>query len=320
MVLRRHHRDHHRRLGLAEQLCHHRAKLADRFLEPRGRDWRGPVPEALHRRQIGRGQIGMIEQHVDQRRRQEGVGRPVTFGEGQEFADVGIGHDHDFTAMCHDREGQHPGGVGERRHREIDRATLERIAHQGERGHRLEIAARQHHALRVARRAAGAGEHREVADRLRLKPTVGNIRQPLVERRCERLFGIQADKLLHLGQLPTQIVDQIDELRMEEQRGTIEIIENIGVLGRLVARVDRAPDRPGTRDGEDAAEGEGIVTRQDRDMLAGRDAGAVQRVRDAVGQRLHLRIGQALAVHCQAGGVGAQRRPLVEPVDQPHQS
>ena len=124
VVGRRHHRDHHRRLGLAEQLRHHRADPVQRLLEPGRRHRRGAVPEALQRaRGPSRRAPSCAEHHVDQRRRQERVGDPVPLDQREEPADVGRAHDHDLAAERQDREAQHAGGVGQRREREVDRAA-----------------------------------------------------------------------------------------------------------------------------------------------------------------------------------------------------
>ena len=81
--------------------------------------------------------------------------------------EVGLRHHHDLAAARHHREAQHTGRVGQRREREVDRPALERVAHQGQRRHRLEVAAGEHHALGRARRTTGADDHRDVVDRRR---------------------------------------------------------------------------------------------------------------------------------------------------------
>ena len=126
VVGRRHRRDHHRRLGLPEQLRHHRTDRTDRLLQPSCRDRRRAVPEALQRDQVGARQVVVAEQHVDQRRRQERVRDPVPLDQLQEVGEVGLRHHHDLAAARHHREAEHPGGVGQRRQREIDRAAVER--------------------------------------------------------------------------------------------------------------------------------------------------------------------------------------------------
>src|ERR1017187_7427828 len=77
MVLRGQGRDHHRGFGLAEQLAHHRPDLLQCLLQAaRGHRSRA-VPQALQRGQVRGGQAVMVEEHVDQGRRQERVRDPV---------------------------------------------------------------------------------------------------------------------------------------------------------------------------------------------------------------------------------------------------
>jgi hypothetical protein len=103
------------------------------------------------------------EQHVDERRREEGVGDVVPPDQLQELAEVRGGHDDDLAAQRHDGETEYAGRVGERGEGEIHRPLAERVAHQRERRHGLQVAAGQHHALGPARGAAGADDHGEVA-------------------------------------------------------------------------------------------------------------------------------------------------------------
>ena len=165
----REHRDHHRRLALAEQLRHHGP---DRPRAPprAGRSTSAPRrtrSTAARRGRCVRSAV-VAEQHVDQRRRQERVRDPLLLDERQEAAEVGSAHDDDPPAERHHREAQDAGGVRQRREREVRRAARERVAHQRQRGHRLEVARREHHALGQPGRAARPDEHREVVRRLGL--------------------------------------------------------------------------------------------------------------------------------------------------------
>ena len=126
-------------------------------------------------------ELGMIEQHVDHGRRQEGVRDAVALDQIEKLGDVGVMHDDDATAERHDRETQHAGRVGQRREREVDRTALERIAHQRQCRHGLDVAARQHDPLRLAGGAPGAGNHREIVDSLALIMPVGEVSEPAVE-------------------------------------------------------------------------------------------------------------------------------------------
>ncbi|MET4788994.1 hypothetical protein ABIF64_001172 [Bradyrhizobium japonicum] len=104
-------------------------------------------------------------------------------------------------------ETQHAGRVGQRRKREVDRAALERIAHQRQCRHRLDVAARQHDPLRLAGGAAGARDHREIVDRLALIVVVRKTGEPALERGREGQLGIEADDGAQLWQLCTHRLD-----------------------------------------------------------------------------------------------------------------
>ena len=138
------------------------------LLQAAGRHRRRAVPQALQVSQVGPGQARVVEQHVDQRRRQERVGHRVLLDQRQELGQVRLGHDDDLAAERHDREAQHAGRVGQRGQGEVARARPERVAHQRQRRHRLDVAAGEHDALRPAGGTPGADEHDHVAGRLGL--------------------------------------------------------------------------------------------------------------------------------------------------------
>jgi hypothetical protein len=181
VLARRHHRNHHRRLGLAEELRHDGADLLQRLFEPRGRHRGGAVPEALQRIEPRGRQLRVLQQHVDERGRQEGVGDAVLLDEPEELAQLGPGHDHHLPAQRHHRQAQHAGRVRERRQREVGGPALEGVAHQGQRRHRLEVAPRQHHALGLAGGAAGAGDHGHVVDHGNVDGGVACTVEPLLQ-------------------------------------------------------------------------------------------------------------------------------------------
>ncbi len=83
----------------------------------------------------------------------------------------GCGHDHDLAAAGQDREAQHAGRVGQRRQGEVHRAAVERVAHQRDRRHRLEVAVGEHHALGPPGGAAGADQGDDVVRRRRPRRT-----------------------------------------------------------------------------------------------------------------------------------------------------
>lgn len=174
VIGRRERRHHHRRLGLSEQLCH-RADPFERFGETLGRNRRGAVPEALQRIETGGRQVRMIEQHVDHRRRQKRVRDAFALDRRKKRADVGVAHHDDRPAQRQDGQTKHAGRMRQRRERQIDRPPVERIAHQRECRHRLQVPLRQHHALRHAGRTARARQHRDVGRRLAFERGVRQI-------------------------------------------------------------------------------------------------------------------------------------------------
>ena len=199
VLLWRHGRDHHRRLGLAKQLTEHRTDPADHLLKPGHRHGGSSVPEALQRRQVFRRQVGVPEQHVDKGWWQEGVRNPVLLDQREELGKVGPGHDDDLTPERHDREAEHARRVGEWRERQVHRPSLERIAHQGERRHRFDVPAGQHDPLGLARRPACARNHDDVVGRIGLPGFGAHLAQPLIERHGKRDGGVQANQRRELG-------------------------------------------------------------------------------------------------------------------------
>ena len=202
----------------------------------------------------------------------------LALDQGDELADVGLGHHDDAPAERHHREAQHARGVGERGEREVRGAAAERIAHQRQRGHRLEVAAGEHHALRQPGRAAGADEHRQVVLGLGTAPR--GLAEPVVEL-------VEADLDPHV-----ELLDHRRVGRVVDQALTVEQLEQRAVLGHLVARVDRAPHRAAAGDAEHARERDGVVRAEDPDLGAGLDAVARERARDAVAEVLYVAVGQ----------------------------
>ena len=201
MIPRRHGRDHHRRLGLAEQLRHHRPDLVDRLFQARHGYRRRAVPEALQRASVGCGELGILQEHVDQGWRQERMGDATALNEIEKLGEIGFRHNDDPPPERQDRETQDAGGVGERRQSEIDRAAFERIAHQRERGHRLQIAPRKHDAFGLAGGAAGARDHRDVVHGRDLERLIADAIEPRIQRWREGHRLVEADEKRQLGQV-----------------------------------------------------------------------------------------------------------------------
>ena len=318
MLLRGHGRDHHRRLGLAEELTHHRADSCQRLFEPCRRHGRRAIPEALQRREVGRRHCGIFEQHVNEGRRKEGVGHPPVSDEPQELAKVGLRHDDDAAAESHHRQAENARRVGEGREREIDRPAVERIAHQRQRRHRLEVAARQHHAFRLPGRPPCAGDHGDIVERRDVHRIVGRAFEPARERRRGRGRPVQANQDRELRQVGDHALDQRFIGAVKDERPAVEGVEDIAVLLGFVARIDRTPHCRGARDPENAGESDRIVARQNGDLVARRNSGSSQGARHAIGVTLDLGIGKSRVSRREARRVFAERSALVEIVGEPH--
>jgi hypothetical protein len=240
------------------------------------------------------------------------------FDEPQELAYIRPRHDDDAAAKRHDRQAQHARRMGQRREREIGRTPVERIAHKRERRHRFEVAAREHHALGLPRRAASARDHDDVVDRRDLDEIFTLAAQPFLQRRGEGGAVVEADERGELRQVRNHALDQRLIGAMEDQRAAVESVKHIAVLGSLVPRIDRTPDGARARQPENASEGDRMVAREHSDFLAGFDPRRLQRPRHAIGQLLDLRIGEVRLARREARRIRAERRALVEIVDQSH--
>src|SRR6185437_16363257 len=88
----------------------------------------------------------------------------------------------------------------------------------------------------------------------------------------------------------------------------------------LVARVDRAPDRPGAADPEHTGERRRVIRRQDGDPVPWPHPPGGQGSRDGATEVANFRIRAADTVRREAGRAGVERRALVEIVDQSHRA
>ena len=242
----------------------------------------------------------------------------MALDEREEVTQVRFGHDDDSPAQCHHRQAQHTGRMGERRQRQVAGPAAEGIAHEREGRHGLQVAAGEHHALGPAGGAAGAGDHGHVVGRRNVDGLVGQALQPFVHGRGEGLLLVQAHHGAQLRKLRAHLLHHGCVVAVEDQAGAVEGIEHIGVLARLVARVDGAPHAARARNAEHGGEGMRIVARQHRHLVAGPDAGALQAARHAPAQALHLRIAQVALAHREARRIGAQLGALVQVVDEAH--
>ena len=171
---RRHPGEREAGLGLAVRLADHRPELLHTLDQLLGRDRRGGGDQVAQRARVGLGEAWVGEQDVDQRRRQEQRRHPMQLDQLQQSIDVRRVHEHGRPAELEVREHDHPGGVRDRRDREVDRRTVELPARRPrERRHQHELvrALRQ---LRGSRRAAGRALEAEAVGRhLVVEPGTG---------------------------------------------------------------------------------------------------------------------------------------------------
>ncbi len=66
-----------------------------------------PYQKQLQRGQVGAVELGGVQHHVDQRRRQERVADPVPLDQAEERADVRRPHHDDLAAEGEHREAEH---------------------------------------------------------------------------------------------------------------------------------------------------------------------------------------------------------------------
>ena len=236
----------------------------------------------------------------------------------QELAEIRLGHDDDSAAKGHDRQAENARRVSERRQREIDRPSLEWIAHEGQRGHRLEIAARQHHAFRLPRRASGAGDHGDIVERRDIHRIFAHALEPAFQRGRDQGGSVDADEDRKLRQVRDHALDQRFIRAVKDQSAAVEGVENEAVLLRFVTRIDRTPDGGRARDPENAGEGDRIVARQHGDLVSWRNSRSLKRARDAIRVTLDFGVGEVRIAGREARRVLAERGALVEIVDQPH--
>src|SRR5258707_14176162 len=115
-----------------------------------------------------------------------------------------------------------------------------------------------------------------------------------------------------------KFVDHRREAAVKQQQAAIKRIEDELVFGRLVAWIDRTPDRSGARNAEYAGKGDRIVAGQDRDFLPGGNAGIGESTCDPITKALHVTIAQVLSIHGQAWSINTKRRAFIQIVDKPH--
>ncbi|MET4788995.1 hypothetical protein ABIF64_001173 [Bradyrhizobium japonicum] len=105
---------------------------------------------------------------------------------------------------------------------------------------------------------------------------------------------------------------------MKQQQAAVELLEDKPIFGRLVTRIDRAPDRARAGNAEHAGKRDRIVAGKDCDLLAGSNPRSREPARDAVAQQLHVAIAEVASIHGEARRVGAERGTFVQVIDEAH--
>ena len=316
VILGRKERAEHRRLGLTVGLGQHRAEHLDRLDELVDRHRRRGIDEMLERAVVVFAHVGMGEKDVDQGRRHVDVRHAMRLDRGQDG--VGIGGAHEDVGAA---EGQHwkradAGGVGHRRHHQMDRRRLDRHAGPEDRVHGLDHPVGELHALGAAGGAARADQDGDVVRR------IGQVRRAAVvlgEPGAE-LRPIEADDGLDLGAGLADASEVALEARVIEQEGDVGVIEDVEVLLERIARIDRRPDQPGALDAEQGGIGHGMVGAVDCDLVARLQACGQQAESDAMGGGAHIGIAPAARAVMQAVPLGIEICAAVEIIDQPHVS
>ncbi|CAM5693007.1 hypothetical protein STENM223S_09795 [Streptomyces tendae] len=102
------------RLGLAVQAVQHRSQQLGRLPQPGRCGGGAAVADAGQAGQVGVGDVRVVQQPVQQRRQQPGVGDALALDGGQDVPGVEVVPQDDRTALQEGRVGEDPGEVGER--------------------------------------------------------------------------------------------------------------------------------------------------------------------------------------------------------------
>ena len=202
----------------------------------------------------------------------------------------GRAHHDDLAAEGQHREAEHAGRVGERREREVDRAALERVAHQRDRRHRLEVGAGEHHALgpaRSCRRCRRSSRGRRPA--AAIARSVGAAREELVpgqralDRRRPGRPGWSGRAGRRGSARPAPANDAWKTSALQPNRSSSSRFSAASLRGLIGHQTAPARLIPKTQVKATGSLADRIAT-----VSPGRDALAGQRRGDAAAQLLHL--------------------------------
>ena len=252
----------HRRQRAPDVLAVHRPAAVDDGLEAVARRAAGGdvVDEALHHRRR-REQA----EPADVARERDQLGRI-------EAARLG----NDVARRARD-EGQvvEPGAVRHRRGVDdrvgrIDIVDVDEVA----RGHRRQVAVRQHHALRPPGRPRGVEEPGEVRGRARRDGDRLGAERGLVRRRSGHEQRAQSAR---------QRRDAVDEIVGHDHRGGLGVIDDVGDFLGVELGIDRHRGESGPPGRVQRLEIRRVVLHQQGDAVAGREAERAQMTREAGG-------------------------------------
>jgi hypothetical protein len=160
--------------------------------------------------------------------------------------------------------------------------------------------------------------HREVIDRITLDRHIRAAVQELLPAQCARRIRVQAHPRVHQEQVRPDPLHEVCIGTGEDHGRAVGEFQELAILRRLVARVDRTPHGTDAADAEDAGERGGIVAGDDRDLVTGPDPAGYQPRGDRNGHLLHLPITARLSVRREARRVRVDGRALVEEVCEAH--
>ena len=231
MLVQHRHRVGRLRLGI--ELHEHRAEHLQAFGQPGGRHRRGAVDDQLQAAQVGRGPAGVIEQHVDHRRHQEGGGDAVLLHQVAKLVGGETLRHRVGAAFQQHRHDHRARGMGDRRQRQ--EADLHRpvpVGHLGE-DHRDMHPVGVRHALGLAGGAAGVDQHADVVRlRLRHQPPRGEGGSGGQHILTQAVIGAEAEQTLHTRHPCGQRAGPLGEAqRVDEQRGDAGVFQDVGVVG-----------------------------------------------------------------------------------------
>ena len=170
-------------------------------------------------------------------------------------------HHDDLAADRHHRETQHTRRVGQRRHREVDRASAlrspsggggvgaEGVAHERQGGHRLDVAVGELHALGPPRGAPGADDHDGVVRRGVREVVLG------ISPAAEPASSVEADEDGSPGVRDLRVracVEQADAVEQDEQlRFSAELRGSMGHHTAPRRAMPKTRERAGVVAGQD---------------------------------------------------------------------